>query len=121
MVVCIAYTGPRDQDHQLPVSEVEYPFTLGQAFNLSYSSSAGAFSSTYGSGDGDAAMQFQFRFLEADGMTPVDAEAVPEPGTCALFGVALAGLALGKKEISTLILHSFATALSRIRTVALRK
>ena len=93
---CLIYTGAREQDHQLPVTGIEYPFTLGQAFNFSYSSSAGG--STYPSNNGgaDANFQFQFRFLEADGVTPVAVEAVPEPGTFALFGVALGALTAGR-------------------------
>ena len=83
----------------LPVSLQYYPFTLGQAFNLSYSGSAGGDSTPLGSANGYADLQFQFRFFEADGVTPVTVEAVPEPATFALFGVALGAFIAGRKKI----------------------
>ena len=83
---------------QLPSGE-EYPFTLGQAFNLNYLGSTGA--SAYFSDAGsvtDSSIQFQFRFFEADGATPVAVEATPEPNTFALFGVALGALVISKRR-----------------------
>jgi len=54
-----------------------FPFTLGQAFNFSYSGFAEAIPDSLGYGDnGYANIQFQFRFLEADGVTPVAVESV---------------------------------------------
>lgn len=83
----------------LPVSGQSYPFTLGQVFNFSYLGSAGADSLPgYGGFGADASVQFQFRFFEADGVTPVSVEAVPEPGTFALFGVAWGLLAAVKRK-----------------------
>ena len=83
----------------LPVSLQYYPFTLGQTFNFSYSSVAGGSSTPFGSGDGYANLQFQFRFFEADGMTPVAVQAVPEPGSLALLAIALGLLRAGRKKL----------------------
>lgn len=77
-----------------------YPFTLGQAFNFSYSGSAAGFSDVLGVGAGYANIQLQFRFFEADGVTPAAVQAVPEPATFALFGVALGFMAAFRRKPS---------------------
>ncbi len=83
----------------LPVSLQHYPFTLGQAFNFSYSGSAAADPpNPLNAGYGYANLQFQFRLFEADGVTPVAVEAVPEPGTFTLFGAALGVLIVIKRK-----------------------
>ena len=84
--------------YSFPINGQYYPFTLGQAFNFSYSGTAAGFSDAIGDGEGSTNMQFQFRFFEADGVTPVAVEAAPEPGSLALLGVALGMLAVSKSK-----------------------
>lgn len=81
---------------QLP-SGTEYPFILGQSFNLNYSGDTGA-NTIDGGGAANSSMQFQFRFFEADGVTLVAVEATPEPGTLALLGLALGVLSIGTSK-----------------------
>ena len=78
----------------------EFAFTLGQSFNFNFSGKSSAVGSTASPVGGDAIMQFQFRFFEVDGVTPVAVvEAAPEPATFALFGIALGVLAAGKGKL----------------------
>jgi hypothetical protein len=99
---CQLYPDPRLRPPPLQ-SPAQVEFTLGQAFQLSYSGTVGAGSGTHpgldSSAGADANVQFQFRFVEADGVTPVAVEGVPEPGTLALFGAALVLLAVSKKKL----------------------
>jgi hypothetical protein len=66
------------------------PFELGGGFaTLTYTAQAwarGDFSE--GGGEGVVHGDYQFRFFEADGVTPVDFSDAPEPSTVGLFGLA---------------------------------
>jgi hypothetical protein len=85
-------------------SHLGYPsVTLGTTMNLmadgTASSSAGL---NEGMSRGDLTTTFQFRFVEADGVTPVAVELVsdaPEPATYVLIGLSLAGAALLRKRV----------------------
>ncbi len=69
-------------------------FELGKAFSFD-SSNWLSVGTEQGNSAGYAGIDLQFRFLEADGFTPVLAisppESVPEPATLALIGVGLLG------------------------------
>ena len=93
------YTPPEYNVPVFPSSlQEEFAFTLGQPFNFNFSGKASAYGNTGPPSGGDAFIQFQFRFFEADGVTPV-AVAAPEPATFALFGIALGVLAAGKGKL----------------------
>jgi hypothetical protein len=68
------------------------PFTLGTPFNIGIFDSASltAEDSNFGSAEGDS--DIQFSLFEADGVTPVMIEPVPEPGA---LGLALLGMGTG--------------------------
>ena len=65
------------------------PFVLGMAFPISYSGTAYAYSSNTVDGPGwaNVLLGYNFRFLEADGITPVTVSETPEPGTFFLLVV----------------------------------
>lgn len=72
------------------------PVTLGSGFNVFANGTVGAYVNRGdGISGGGVDSTFQFRFLEADGTTPVQvAAAAPEPGTIGMLGggLLLAGL-----------------------------
>ena len=79
-----------------------YAFTLGDTFSLdvNYSSMLDALYEDY-QADTDLNFDLQFRFLEADGVTPVALS--PEPSTWTLAGVGLLGalLVVRRKRLYT--------------------
>ena len=83
-----------------PSLQVEFAFTLGQPFTLSFSGDTGSGNNNgeFYQSSGVNDLQFQLRFFEADGVTPVAVQAAPEPGTIALFGAALGVLAVARRK-----------------------
>ncbi len=78
--------------------ELGRAFTLG--FNGSLSGMAGQF---MGNGSSTLDLDYQFRFLESDGATPVQVfSAAPEPGTWQLLLTTSAGIATARKRLAKL-------------------
>ncbi len=74
---------------------------LGTSFYLSYNGDFTAYAGGYtdGNGSGTLDLDYQFRFLEADGVTPVDVlAAAPEPASFSLLGIAFAAACLWKRR-----------------------
>ena len=85
-------------------SHLGYPsVTLGTTMNLMADGTAiNSAGLNEGMSRGDLTTTFQFRFVEADGVTPVAVELVsdaPEPATYVLIGLSLAGAALLRKRV----------------------
>ena len=74
---------------------------LGTAFSLNYNGIFNAFAggTAEGNGSGTVDLDYQFRFLEADGITPVAVlSAAPEPTSFGLLGISLAATAFCKRR-----------------------
>jgi len=74
------------------------PVTLGTAFTLAAKGGASNWASGFeGSSGGSLLTAYNFRFLEADGVTGVAVSQAPEPMTVALVGLAFGALGLFRK------------------------
>jgi hypothetical protein len=57
-----------------------FPVLLGTEFPITFSGETGAGSSFENTGNSHLSEQYAFRFFEADSVTPVAVEEIPEPG-----------------------------------------
>jgi len=77
------------------------PVTLGTAFTLEANGGTTNWASGFdGRSGGSLNTVFQFRFLEADGVTPVGVSQAPEPVTLGMVGLAFCSLAFVNKARS---------------------
>lgn len=77
------------------------PVTLGTAFTIEANGGTTNWASGFdGLSGGSLNTVFDFRFLEADGRTPVSVSQAPEPTTVGLVGLAFCSVALVKKRRS---------------------
>ncbi len=77
---------------------------LGQAFTLGFDGSLSAIASQLiGNGSSTLDLDYRFRFLESDGVTPVQVfSAAPEPGTWQLMAITGAGIAIARMRLARL-------------------
>lgn len=74
------------------------PVTLGTAFTIQANGGTTDFAANFdGSSGGSLTTMYNFRFLEADGTTPVLVSQTPEPATMSLIGLAFGSLLVLRK------------------------
>lgn len=94
---CVAFACGPNQDYYTHYSRI--PFDLGQAFPIAMTVRVyGDEIPNYDAIVGSVGMTYDFRFFEADGVTPVAVTATPEPATWSLLGLTLSGVALLKQR-----------------------
>lgn len=81
---------------------------LGQTFSLEFEGWLSGYASPLtGNGSSSLDLDYQFRFVESDGVTPVQVfAAAPEPATWQMLGVTCAGLGLTRKRWTKLVRSS---------------
>ncbi len=77
-----------------------FSVVLGQTFSLEFEGWLSGYASPLtGNGSSSLDLDYQFRFVESDGVTPVQVlAAAPEPATWQMLGLACTGLALVRKR-----------------------
>jgi hypothetical protein len=83
-----------------PFAPVSYPFELGVPFQVSMSDQVGALILGIFSAKADSRANLAINLFEANGTTPVDIFATPEPTSIVLVGLGIACAVLCRKRFA---------------------